>query len=410
MDVFQELKDRGFVAQSSNEAGVRVALSGGRISYYIGFDPTATSLHVGSLVPLMAMAHLQRAGHLPIAIFGGGTAMVGDPSGKTEARPMLSRSDIARNIRGISAQVRRYLVLDGRRGRALDNAAWLLKIPLIDFLREVGARFRVNEMLRTEGYRERLEREEGLSLLEFNYQALQAYDFLVLFDKYKCVLQMGGSDQWGNILAGVDLVRRARSREVFALTFPLITTSSGRKMGKTEQGAVWLDAKRTSPYDFYQFWINTEDRDVGRFLRLFTFLPIVEIRELELLEGADLRRAKEVLAYEATALCHGAREAGRAREASRKAFGGAAGTAELPTVSLSESEVRGGISIIDLLVRSGLAASRGEARRVLEQGGVSVNDKKVSDLNAIFFEKDFVGGSMVLRKGKKQFRKVKVVV
>ena len=410
MDVFEELKERGFIAQSSNEAGLRAAFSKGKVTYYIGFDPTATSLHVGSLVPLMAMAHLQKAGHRPIALLGGGTAMVGDPSGKTEARPMLSRAEIARNLRGLLAQMKRYLVLDGRRGKAVDNGSWLFKLSLIDFLREAGVRFRVNEMLRTEGYRERLEREEGLSFLEFSYQILQAYDFLILFDKEKCVLQMGGNDQWGNIVAGVDLVRRARGKEVFALTFPLVVAATGRKMGKTEQGAVWLDAKRTSPYDFYQYWINTDDKDVGRFLRLVTFLPLSEIRELEKLQGADLRRAKEVLAYETTALCHGKARALKAREASRQAFGGDAGSAELPTLSLRLAQVQNGISIIELLSRTGLAGSKGEARRLIEQGGVFVNDKNVSDIGAMFLEQDFAGGALVLRKGKKQFRKVKVVV
>ncbi|MEK7479444.1 MAG: tyrosine--tRNA ligase [Patescibacteria group bacterium] len=411
MDVFQELQERGFVAQCSNEAGLRVAFSKGKVSYYIGFDPTATSLHVGSLVPLMAMAHLQKAGHIPIAVLGGGTAMVGDPSGKTEVRPILAHTEILRNARGLLGQMKRYLVLDGKRGKVVDNGSWLLKISLVNFLREVGSRFRVNEMLRAEGYRERLLREEGLSFLEFSYQLLQGYDFLTLFGKEKCVLQMGGNDQWGNILAGVDLIRRVRGKEAFALTFPLIVTASGRKMGKTEKGAVWLDAKRTSPYGMYQYWINTDDRDVGRFLRLFTFLPLAEIQELEKLEGADLRRAKDALAYEATTLCHGKREAQKAREASRQAFGGKAASAELPTLLLKPMELGpSGISIITLLLRTELSKSKSEARRLLEQGGILVNDKKISDANGIFFEKDFADGALVLRKGKKQFRKVRVVV
>ena len=303
-NVFEALNERGFIKQTTNAEQVTHLLSEGEVTYYVGFDPTASSLHVGSLVPIMAMAHLQQAGHKPIAIVGGGTTMIGDPTDKTEMRPMLSQEQIAANGKGILAQMQRYLNLDNgmthagnsqttsKAGKFLNNADWLLSINYIEFLRDIGKHFRVNEMIRAEGYRQRLERELGLSFLEFNYQLLQAYDYLCLFQEYGCRLQLGGDDQWGNILAGVDLVRRVKGERVHAVTFPLLTTASGAKMGKTAGGAVWLDAERTAPYEFYQYWINTDDRDVSRFLAYFTFLPMDEIRRLGSLKDEAIREAK----------------------------------------------------------------------------------------------------------------------
>ena len=343
-NVFEALSERGFVKQTTNAEQVADLLSEGQVTYYVGFDPTASSLHVGSLVPIMAMAHLQRAGHRPIAIIGGGTTMIGDPTDKTEMRPMLSPEQIAANGKSILLQLQRYLDLgngiadvnnsqtSSEMGGFLNNADWLLSVNYIDFLRDIGKHFRVNEMIRAEGYRQRLERELGLSFLEFNYQLLQAYDYLCLFQKYECRLQLGGDDQWGNILAGVDLVRRVEGERVHAVTFPLLTTASGAKMGKTAGGAVWLDADRTSPYEFYQYWINADDRDVSRFLAYFTFLPMDEVRHLGNLKDEAVREAKEVLAYEVTQLAHGKTEADKAQAASRAAFGGGnLADVEMPT-------------------------------------------------------------------------------
>ena len=313
-NAFEILQERGFVAQTNDEAAIRAALGSRQLTYYIGFDPTASSLHCGSLVPIMAMAHLQRSGHKPIGLIGGGTAMVGDPSGKTEMRQMLSFEDISANGAGILGQLRRYLHLESGAGASANNADWLMRLNYIEFLRDIGRYFRVNEMIRAEAYKARLEREEGLSFIEFNYQLLQAYDFLQLFERHGCVLQMGGDDQWSNILAGTDLIRRKHQKQAFCITFPLLTTARGEKMGKTAAGAIWLDAARTSPYDFYQYWINTDDRDVRRFLALFTFLPMSEVEALGAAQGAELNAAKEVLAFEATKLCHG--EAPRWRWAS----------------------------------------------------------------------------------------------
>ena len=335
-NVFETLQERGFVQQCTNEENVSSLLSGDQITYYVGFDPTADSLHAGSLVPIMAMANLQRAGHKPIAIIGGGTTMIGDPTDKTEMRPIISTEQIEKNGASILAQLQRYLDLDNTAGLFLNNAEWLLSLNYIEFLRDIGKHFRVNEMIRAEGYRQRLERELGLSFLEFNYQLLQSYDYLCLFQKYDCVLQLGGDDQWGNILAGVDLVRRIEGKRVHGLTFPLLTTAGGAKMGKTAGGAVWLDPNRTSPYEFYQYWINTDDRDVERFLAYFTFLPMDEVRRLGSLEHDAIREAKAVLAYEATKLAHGKVEADKAQETSRAAFGGGGLDLDaMPTTAIS---------------------------------------------------------------------------
>jgi len=402
---FDTLKERGFIAQTNDEAAIRAALEK-PLSYYIGFDPTASSLHCGSLVPIMAMAHLQRAGHKPVGLVGGGTAMVGDPSGKTEMRKMLSFEDISANGRGILGQIQRYLNLDGTAGMSVNNADWLLKLNYIDFLRDIGRYFRVNEMIRADAYRARLEREEGLSFIEFNYQLLQAYDYLQLFERHGCVLQMGGDDQWSNILAGTDLIRRKHAKQAFCITFPLLTTARGEKMGKTAAGAIWLDAERTTPYEFYQYWVNTDDRDVSKFLALFTFLPMAEVERLGAAQGAELNASKEVLAYEATKLCHGQQAADDARAAAKAAFGGGGDLSAMPSTTVEKGRLEAGIALLDLFVETGLTPSKGEARRLVQQGGAYVNDVVVSDVQAKVTGADLKDGTILLRSGKKKYHRV----
>ena len=428
-NVFDTLKERGFVQQCTHEENIAQLLAEKQITYYVGFDPTADSLHVGSLVPIMAMAHLQRAGHQPIAIIGGGTTMIGDPSDKTEMRQLLPREQIAANGASILGQLQRYVKLnaptpdadnpnadtpdtdnpdtDNSDGLFLDNAAWLLPLNYLDFLRDIGRHFRVNEMIRAEAYRQRLEREEGLSFLEFNYQLLQAYDFLCLYQRYGCVLQIGGDDQWSNILAGVALVRRLEGERVHALTFPLLTTAGGAKMGKTAGGAVWLDANKTSPYEFYQYWINTDDRDVERFLACFTFLPMDEVRRLGGLEHEAIREAKAVLAYEATTLAHGKAEADKAQAASRAAFGGGGQELEaMPTSTLPTECIHAGIPIMELFHGAGLASSRSEARRLIQQGGAYINEKQYRAINTVVDATLLEDNALRLRAGKKRYHRV----
>lgn len=405
-NAFDILRERGFVAQVTDEPAVRALLGAGPVTFYIGFDPTASSLHCGSLVPIMAMAHLQRAGHKPLGLIGGGTAMVGDPSGKTEMRKMLDFDAISSNGLGILGQLRRYLNLDGAAGLSANNADWLLKLNYIEFLRDIGRYFRVNEMVRAEAYRARLEREEGLSFIEFNYQLLQAYDYLSLFERHGCLLQMGGDDQWSNILAGTDLIRRKHGKQAFCITFPLLTTARGEKMGKTATGAVWLDAARTTPYDFYQYWINTDDRDVRRFLALFTFLPMDEVDRLGSAEGAALNAAKARLAFEATLLCHGEAAALEARAASQAAFGVGGNLNAIPSTRVSPARFSEGIALVDLLVETGLAASKGEARRLMQQGGAHVNDVSVHDIQARVGPAEIRDGALLLRAGKKKVHRV----
>jgi len=415
-NVYDVLSERGFVEQVSDEQGLRAALEK-PITYYNGYDPSASSLHVGNLFTIMALAHLQRQGHRPIVIVGGGTGMIGDPSGKTEMRQLLSVEQIEENLQAIKRQMARYIDFDEGRALILNNADWLLPLNYIDFLREIGRHFSVNRMLASEAYRARL--ETGLSFIEFNYQLLQAYDFLYLYKNYGCVLQTGGNDQWGNILAGVDLVRRLTGAEVYALTFPLLTTASGAKMGKTASGAVWLDAERMSPYDFYQFWINVDDADVVRFLKIYTFLPLDQIEELGRLEDAEIRKAKEVLAYEATSLTHGPEKAEQAREASRRLFSGevaitappakmSATGLVVPTVSLDEGDLDEGIVVTELFSRVGLVKSRSEARRLVQQGGAYINGVKVAEIDRLVTFNDLRGGEILLRAGKKRYRRILV--
>lgn len=419
-NVFEALNERGFIKQTTNAEQIANLLTEQQVTYYVGFEPTASSLHIGSLVPVMAMAHLQRAGHKPIAIIGGGTGMIGDPTDKTEMRPMLSQEQIAANGRGILAQLQRYLNLDNeiadandsqttisKAGRFLNNADWLLSINYIEFLRDIGKHFRVNEMIKAEGYRQRLERELGLSFLEFNYQLLQAYDYLCLFQKYGCRLQLGGDDQWGNILAGVGLVRRIEGEIVHAVTFPLLTTASGAKMGKTAGGAVWLDAEQTSPYEFYQYWINVDDRDVSRFLAYFTFLPMDEVRRLGSLKDEAIREAKEILAYEATQLAHGKAEADKAQAASRAAFGGGSlDEAAMPTSEIASDRLNSGIPIMALFHEVGLANSRSEARRLIQQGGAYINEKQYRAIDMVIGTDLLEDDTLLLRAGKKRYHRI----
>jgi len=406
-NVFDILRARGFVQQVTHPDRLRQRLGSERLTFYIGYDPTARSLHIGSLLTIMAMAHMQRAGHRPLVIVGGGTAMIGDPSGRTEMRQMLSQDTIARNVQALRAQLQRYLALDGDNGAIIvNNADWLAELKYIDFLRDIGRHFSVNRMLTFEAYKQRL--ETGLSFLEFNYQLLQAYDFLVLFQRYGCVLQIGGDDQWGNLVAGVDLIRRVTDGEAFALTFPLLATASGQKMGKTAAGAIWLDAELTSPYEFYQFWINVDDRDVQRFLKYYTFLPLEEITRLSALQGAELRQAKEVLAFEATKLTHGEDEACKARDAAHALFEGTGELAGVPETTIPQVRLAAGVPVVELLVETGLATSKSAARRLIQQGGASLNGSRLAHLEAVVTSADLHDGALLLRAGKKHYHRVVV--
>ncbi len=404
-NVFDTLKERGFIKQVTDEGAVRRLFDRSTVTAYTGYDPTADSLHVGNLLTIMPLIHLQRAGHRPLAIVGGGTVMVGDPSGKTELRKLLSEEVILAQTAGIRDQLGRYLDFDSGRALIENNADWILDLNYIQFLREIGRHFSVNRMLSFESYKIRM--ETGLSFLEFNYQILQAYDFLVLYRRHGCKLQLGGDDQWGNIVSGTDLIRRMESGEAHGMTWPLVQSASGTKMGKTEKGAVWLDAKRTTPYDFYQFWINTEDPDVERFLAMFTFLPMEEVRRLGALKGADIREAKKVLAYEATVITHGKEEADRAKEAARSAFHGDGQAKGVPVHHVALAELEAGIPVVDLFVNAGLAASRGEARRLIKQGGAYVNNDKVPDLEfqvtASLLDEN---QDLMLRAGKKRYVRI----
>jgi len=408
--VFDVFMERGFIEKVTDEENVPEILKG-RVTCYIGFDPTASSFHVGNLVPIMALAHMQRHGHRPIALVGGGTGLVGDPSGKDEMRQILTYEEINQNAEMQKKQFARFLDFSEDRALLLNNAVWLTKLNYIDFLRDIGVHFSVNRMLAAESVRIRL--ETGLSFIEFNYQLLQAYDFWYQFKHYNCLIQMGGSDQWGNIVAGIDLIRRLEGKQAYGITFPLIMTADGRKMGKTEKGAVWLDPQRTSPYEYYQFWINTDDRDVKRFLALFTFLPMEEIQgKYGKLEGADLRKAKEILAFEATKIVHGEEEAKRARATSRTLFSKEEGQEEsVPTTYLPLERFAKGIPAFKLFETTTLCGSGSEARRLIEQGGAYINDKKVEKFDEIINLEnlDRETRTVRLRAGKKKYHRIKIV-
>jgi tyrosyl-tRNA synthetase len=403
--VYDILKERGFIEGVIDEDGLRYLLDDRKITCYIGFDPTASSLHVGSLIPIMSLVHMQQAGHRPVALVGGGTVLVGDPSGKAEMRKLITLEEVAENAKGIKKQLSAYLDFRGDKALLLNNADWLVPLHYIEFLRDIGKHFSVNRMLTAESYRTRL--ETGLNFVEFNYMLLQAYDFLHLYREHGCLLQMGGGDQWGNIVAGVDLIRRVEGGVAYGMTFPLITTASGEKMGKTAQGAIWLDPKRTSPYGYYQYWINTDDRDVERFLALFTFLPMEEVKRYGRLAGSDLREAKEALAFEATAITHGRDEALKAREASKNAFGGKAGSLEaIPTTSMEKESLKKGIAAVELFAETGLCTSRGEARRLISQGGGYVNERRLTEVDELITEEHVKEGAIILRAGKKRYHRV----
>lgn len=403
-NVLDTLKERGFLAQITFEDDLYKRLSSESVAFYTGFDPTADSLHVGHYIPIMAMAHLQRAGHRPIALCGGGTAMVGDPSGKTDMRKMMTQQTIAENVSGIQKQLSRFLDFSEGKAIMVNNADWLLHLNYIDFLRDVGASFSVNRMLTADCYRQRM--EKGLTFLEFNYMIMQSYDFLRLFKDYNCCLQVGGDDQWSNMLAGADLIRRKEQAEAFALTCKLIMTHDGKKMGKTEAGALWLDANRTSPFDFYQYWRNVADQDVERFLGLLTFLPMDEVRRLGALKDRAINEAKRVLAFEITKLIHGEDEAQKAQDAAQSLFGGSADSLNVPSFELTVDILLEDSRVTSILAICGLCSSRGDARKMVQAGAVLMNDQKVTDLEAHISPDDFGTEGILLRKGKKNYCRV----
>ena len=441
------LKERGFIEQTTHEEELKNYLEAEQATCYIGFDPTASSLHVGSLVPIMSLAHMQKHGHRPIALIGGGTGLVGDPSGKTEMRNLLTPEMVEENAVGLKEQLSRFLDFSDGKAVMLNNAEWLTRLEYIPFLRDIGRHFSVNRMIKAESYKMRLESEEGLNFIEFNYMLLQAYDFLKLYESHACKLQMGGSDQWGNIVAGVELVRRVHQETVFGITFPLITTSSGAKMGKTAEGAVWLDSQKTSPYEYYQYWINTDDRDVGRFMALFTFLPMEEIKKLGKLSGEDLNSAKAVLAFEATRIAHGEEEALKAYFAAGRMFGPRVVPEEIlpsssiirndsesnntsttlgvslldseklamealdsiPQSHIEEDRFKDGIPAFKLYHQVGLASSGNNARRLIEQGGAYVNGERIDAYDYMLTDNDIVDMEITLRAGKKRYHKIKII-
>lgn len=402
-NVFDVLKERGYVAQVTHEEELRQLLGEKSIGFYIGFDATAESLHLGHYVQIMVMMHLQQAGHRPIVLLGGGTTMVGDPSGKTDMRKMLTQDQIQKNALRFKEQFQRFLEFGDNKAIIVDNAEWLLGLNYIEFLRAIGAHFNVNRMLAADCYKSRL--DQGLTFLEFNYMVMQAYDFLELYRRYGCQLQMGGDDQWSNILAGYELIRKVESGNAFALTFQLLTTSEGNKMGKTESGALWLDADKTSPYAFYQYLRDVDDRDVEKTLKLLTFLTLEEISGLCSVEGVALNKAKEVLAFETTKIVHGEEAARQAQEASRAAFSGGA-SADMPTTAFSRETAEAGMDILVLLMEIGLASSRSEARRLVQQGGISIGEVKIDAIDHQITLGHFENGQMIVKKGKKAYHRV----
>ena len=401
-NVMDVLRERGFIAQTVYEDDLYKMLDSEKVTFYVGFDPTADSLHIGHYIPIMAMAHMQRAGHRPIALMGGGTGLVGDPSGKSELRKMLTREDVNHNVECIKKQMSRFLDFSDDKALIVNNADWLTNLNYIDFLREVGVHFSVNRMLTAECYKQRM--EKGLTFLEFNYMLMQSYDFLELFRRYGCRVEMGGDDQWSNILSGADLIRRKEREPAFAMTFKLLLTHDGRKMGKTEAGALWLDPAKTTPYAFYQYWRNVDDQDVEKCLALLTFLPMDEVRRLGALQGSEINEAKKVLAYEVTKLVHGEEEAQAAAKASEALFGAGAMAGAVPTTEISTLE--GCKRVIDLMVKAGLCKSLGEGRRLIAGGGVYVNDDKVTEPDQEVSEKDFGAEGLMIRKGKKAFHRI----
>ncbi|HHU05726.1 MAG TPA: tyrosine--tRNA ligase [Clostridiales bacterium] len=405
MTLYDELTARGLVAQVTDEEEIKELINNAKATFYIGFDPTADSLHVGHFMALSLMKRLQMAGNRPIALLGGGTAMIGDPSGRTDMRQMMTTETINHNAECFKKQMSKFIDFSEGRALMLNNADWLTKLNYVELLRDVGSHFSVNRMLAAECYKQRMER--GLTFLEFNYMIMQSYDFYVLFKDYGCRLQCGGDDQWSNILGGTELIRRKLGENAYGLTIPLLLTSEGKKMGKTQAGAVWLDPNKTSPYDFYQYWRNVEDADVMNCLRKLTFLPLEEIEKMEKWEGSEINRAKEILAFELTKLVHSEEEAQKAQDAARALFIGGGDTSNMPSTKLEASDfVDGEITIIDLLAKSGLVPSKSEARRAIDQGGVEIDGRKVSDIKLKFTKEQLCGDGVILKKGKKSFNRV----
>ncbi|CUN75497.1 MAG: tyrosine--tRNA ligase [Sarcina ventriculi] len=401
-NVLDTLLERGYIKQFTHEEETRELLEKEKITFYIGFDPTADSLHVGHFITMMFMAHMQRAGHRPIALIGGGTAMVGDPSGKTDMRKMLTKEEIENNVASIKKQMEKFIDFSDDKAILANNADWLLKLNYVDFLREVGVHFSVNRMLTAECFKQRL--EKGLSFLEFNYMLMQGYDFYVLNQKYNCKMELGGDDQWSNMIAGVELVRRKAQGQAMAMTCTLLTNSQGQKMGKTVGGALWLDPKKTSPYDFYQYWRNVDDADVEKCLRLLTFVPMDEIKKLAALEGAAINEAKKVLAFEVTKLIHGEDEAKKAQSAAESLFGAGGNMDNVPTVKIENEQV--GSLLLDILVAGKIIPSKAEGKRLVQQGGLSLNGEKVTDIKRTLNKEDFEDGVALIKRGKKNFNKI----
>ncbi|NLL31124.1 MAG: tyrosine--tRNA ligase [Clostridiales bacterium] len=403
-NVLDELMERGYIKQFTHEDETRELLEKEKITFYIGFDPTADSLHVGHFIAMMFMAHMQRAGHRPIALIGGGTAMVGDPSGKTDMRAMLTKEQIESNVEAIKKQMERFIDFSDDKALLVNNADWLLKLNYVDFLREVGVHFSVNRMLTAECFKQRL--EKGLSFLEFNYMLMQGYDFYELNQKYDCKMQLGGDDQWSNMIAGVELVRRKAQKQAMAMTCTLLTNSQGQKMGKTVGGALWLDPNKTSPFDFYQYWRNVDDADVKKCLMLLTFVPVEEINEITNVEGAAINEAKKRLAFEITKLVHGEEEALKAKSAAEALFSGGVDMSNVPTVTISKEKL--GSTLLDIIAETKIVPSKSEGRRLMQQNGLSLNGEKVTDLTKTLEEADFKDGFALIKRGKKNYHKIEI--
>ena len=406
MTIFDELKARGLLAQLTDEEEIKELINNGKATFYIGFDPTADSLHVGHFMALCLMKRLQMAGNKPIALIGGGTAMIGDPSGRSDMRQMMTKETIAHNVECFKKQMSRFVDFSEGKALLVNNADWLLDLNYVEVLRDIGPHFSVNRMLTAECYKQRM--EKGLSFLEFNYMIMQSYDFLALYQKYGCNMQFGGDDQWSNMLGGTELIRRKLGKDAYAMTITLLLNSEGKKMGKTQKGAVWLDAEKTSPFEFYQYWRNVADADVLKCIKMLTFLPLEEIKKMEGWEGSQLNTAKEILAFELTKLVHGEEEATKAQESAKALFAGGGSLENMPTAELTAEDFTDGkIDLIGVLVKAGLNPSRSEARRAIEQGGVTVNDEKITDIKKEFTPEDF-GEGMIVRRGKKNYKKVVV--
>lgn len=402
MNVIDILKERGFIAQITHEDEIMELFDKEKVTFYIGFDPTADSLHVGHFLGMMVMAHLQRAGHRPVCLIGGGTGTVGDPSGKTDMRRMLTDEQIEHNCNCFKKQMQRFIDFYDDKALMVNNGEWLLKLNYIELLRNIGAHFSVNRMLAADCYKQRM--EKGLTFLEFNYMIMQAYDFLELNHRFNCKVQMGGDDQWSNIIAGVELIRRKESKSAYGLTFTLLTTNEGKKMGKTEKGALWLDSEKTSPYDFYQYWRNIDDADVEKCLALLTFLPIEEVRRLGALKDKEINEAKKVLAYEVTKLIHGEEESKKATQAAEALFSGMGDLDNVPTIKIASIDINA--KLLDILTREGIFASKSEGRRLIMQGGLSVNNEKITDIEILLSEELFLENSALIKKGKKTYFRI----